>query len=77
MADLDFPWEVREFVNKRAESCCECTAGCSIHPTGRCDMVFWRPSAANFRAKDPNGLPVTDNCIMLCNFCLRQAQKPK
>jgi hypothetical protein len=77
MAELDFPVEVREFVYKRAESTCECTSGCSIHPNRRCDMVFWRPSAANYHALDLKAPPTSDNCIMLCNYCLRQTQKAK
>jgi hypothetical protein len=75
MADLDFPFEVREFVYRRAGSTCECTAACSIHPKGRCDMVFWRPSAANFHALKLDAPPTSANCIMLCNYCLRQAMK--
>jgi hypothetical protein len=75
MADLDFPMEVREYVYKRAECTCECTSGCTIHPNKRCDAVFWRPSAANYHALDINAPPTSSNCIMLCNYCLRQATK--
>jgi sulfatase maturation enzyme AslB (radical SAM superfamily) len=38
-------------------------------------MVFWRPSAANYHALDVNAPPTTGNCIMRCNYCLRQATK--
>jgi hypothetical protein len=75
MSDLDFPWEVREFVYKRAEATCECTSNCSIHPAKRCDTVFWRVSAANYHAKDIKHPPTSNNCIMLCSYCLRQATK--
>ncbi|XUX00243.1 MAG: hypothetical protein TUN42_10205 [Dehalogenimonas sp.] len=75
MPELDFPWEIREFVYKRAEAKCECAAGCAIHLGKRCDTVFWRTSAANYHALNPKGLPTSSNCIMMCNYCLRQATK--
>jgi len=77
MADLDFPSEIREFVYKRAGATCECTSSCTIHTDKRCDAVFWRVSAANYHALDVNALPTTSNCIMMCNYCLRQTQKAK
>ena len=75
MPDLDFPWEIREFVYKRAEATCECTSACTIHLGKRCDAVFWRVSAANYHAKDPKGVPTSGNCIMLCDYCLRHMIK--